>query len=50
VNKPIKSGPHGAIDYGFLALNLSAPSLLGLHGAARALAYLFGGAQAAPTP
>jgi hypothetical protein len=45
VNKPIKSGAHGAIDYGFLALNLSAPSLLGLNGAARALAYLFGGAQ-----
>jgi hypothetical protein len=48
VNKPIKSGAHGAIDYGFLALNLSAPSLLGLNGAARALAYLFGGAQGGP--
>jgi len=45
VNKPIKPGAHGAIDYGLLALNLSAPSLLGLNGAARALAYLFGGAQ-----
>lgn len=50
MNEPIKPGAHGVIDYGFLALNLSAPSLLGLHGAARALAYLFGGAQAAPTP
>jgi hypothetical protein len=45
VNRPIKSGAHGAIDYGFLALNLSASSLLGLNGPARALAYLFGGAQ-----
>ena len=45
MNEPIKSGAHGAIDYGLLGLNLSAPSLLGLNGAARALAYLFGGAQ-----
>jgi hypothetical protein len=48
VNEPIKPGTHGAIDYGFLALNPSATSLLGLNGAARALAYLFGGAQGGP--
>ena len=45
MNKPIKPGAHGAIDHGFLALNLSAPSLLGLKGTARTLAYLFGAIQ-----
>ena len=43
--KPISPKAHGAIDYGFLAANLLAPSVLGLEGAARALSYFFGGIQ-----
>ena len=44
-SKPIKPRAHGVIDYGFLAMNLAAPSLLGLKGAAKKLCYLFGGVQ-----
>jgi hypothetical protein len=43
--KPISPKLHGAIDYGFLGLNLAAPSLLGLKGPARMLPYLIGGVQ-----
>lgn len=45
MKKPISPEAHGAIDYGFLAMNLSAPTLFGLTGAARTLPYLFGGVQ-----
>ena len=34
---------HCAIDYGFVAMLLSAPRLFGLKGAARTLCYTFGG-------
>jgi hypothetical protein len=44
-SKPISPKAHGAIDYGFLAANLLAPSLLGLKGPAKALSYMFGGMQ-----
>lgn len=43
--KPITPKLHGAIDYGFLGMMLSAPSLLGLTGPAKTLPYLFGGIQ-----
>jgi hypothetical protein len=45
VNRPIKPRVHSAIDYGFLALNLAGPTLLGLKGSARGLSYLFGAVQ-----
>jgi hypothetical protein len=35
--QPIKTTAHGAIDYGFAAINLTAPSLLGLSGPAAAI-------------
>lgn len=47
MKKPISPRAHGAIDYGFLAANLLAPSILGLKGSARTLSYLFGGTQGA---
>ena len=41
--KPISPKTHAAIDYGFLGLMLAGPSLLGLSGSAKTLAYAFGG-------
>ena len=35
MNEPIKPVAHGAIDYAFLAMYLSASTLIGLEGAAR---------------
>ncbi|MDB5294075.1 MAG: hypothetical protein JWO31_58 [Phycisphaerales bacterium] len=42
---PVDPTTHGAIDYGFAAANLLAPSLFGLTGSAKALCYLFGTSQ-----
>lgn len=44
--KPITPTMHAAIDYGFLALLLSAPRLFSLYGAARTLCFAFAGAAA----
>jgi hypothetical protein len=50
IPQPIKTSAHGAIDYGFAAVNLTAPSLLGLSGPAaaipRAFALMQGGLNA----
>ena len=46
--KPIEPGAHGAIDHGFLAANLVAPSLPGSRGSARTLSYLFGTVRGGP--
>lgn len=40
-SKPIGPGAHGAIDYGFVALQALAPRLFGLRGAAQTLRYAF---------
>ncbi|MCR5890108.1 hypothetical protein LRS06_20490 [Hymenobacter sp. J193] len=42
---PIGPRAHGAIDYGFVALQALAPSLFNLHGPARTLCYAFAGTQ-----
>lgn len=43
--KPIGPKAHGAIDYGFVAMNALAPTLFNLKGAARTLCYAFAGTQ-----
>ena len=43
-NKPFGPKEHCAIDYGFVATLLTAPSFFSLKGSARTLCYLFGGA------
>ena len=43
--RPITPAMHGAIDYGFAALNLLAPTLFGLTGSARAICYGLAAAQ-----
>lgn len=43
--KPIGPTAHGAIDYGFVTMQLLAPSLFGLKGNARRLCYLFAALQ-----
>ena len=45
IPKPIGPKAHGAIDYGFAAMNSLAPSLFGLQGAARTLCYAFAASQ-----
>ncbi|KNC19042.1 hypothetical protein AC792_08695 [Arthrobacter sp. RIT-PI-e] len=47
MNKPISPAMHGAIDYGFLATMLTAPSLLRLGRRARIVFALFGITQGA---
>ena len=42
--KPFGAKAHYTVDYGFVAILLSAPTLFNLKGAARVLCYLFGGA------
>lgn len=42
--KPFGPGLHSAIDYGFVATLLLAPTLFDLKGSARTLCYAFGGA------
>ena len=42
--RPFGPREHCAIDYGFVATLLAAPSLFGLKDSARTLCYLFGGA------
>ena len=43
--KPIGPRTHGAIDYGFVTTQALAPSLFGLHGAARYCCYAFAATQ-----
>jgi hypothetical protein len=45
MSKPISPKRHGAIDYGFLAVGLAGPTLLGLNGAARVVFGLLALAQ-----
>ena len=47
MHQPIKRTAHGAIDYGFLALNAAGPTLLGLDPKARKLFAGFGVMQGA---
>lgn len=44
-NTPIGPKAHGAIDYGFMTLNVLAPTLFNLKGSARTLCYAFAGSQ-----
>ena len=43
--QPIGPRAHGAIDYGFFALQALAPRLFSLRGPAKTLAYAFAGSQ-----
>lgn len=49
-SKPIGPTAHGVIDYGFVTLQVLAPSLFGLKGVARALCYAFGARRESSTP
>lgn len=46
IPKPIDATTHVLDDYAFAAVQIAAPSILGLKGAARRLAYFFGGTVA----